>query len=156
MNHLINLPPNLKLASHFTLALVVCATLLQLPVPVLHSHLEIGSAGDLANHVVQYHDGRQDRPLDFHWHFAIPGDLDTDHHSSRHSNTPEAIPIVSLVDGIVSNSLSVGFYPPAISERSVATIAGRVPFVAGSDTRQHRLPWTPIGSMRAQLCVILC
>jgi len=69
------------------MTLIVCVSLLHLPVPVLHRHDEIESAGVLASHLVTCHAQTHLRTLgavnaktrcvcpsvhESHWHFVLP------------------------------------------------------------------------------------
>lgn len=90
---------------HRGLTLVVCLSLLHLPVPVLHRHDEIESAGVLACHLTSCHSRTHYCCLsneatetgcecpgihDSHWHFVLPsqrGDDDAPEHGIPHAET---------------------------------------------------------------------
>jgi len=61
--------------------LATCFSLLQLPVPVLHSHDAYESSESLAKHVDKHHQQAAESVEELHWHFVLPWELQHDHDS---------------------------------------------------------------------------
>ncbi len=81
--------------SRLVLGLLVCVSLLQIPIPMLHHHAEFTSASELANHVDRQHQGDWGDGEECHWHLILPRDLrgeGTRSHDHFPSDVPNSLP----------------------------------------------------------------
>lgn len=60
------------------LGLLVCVSLLQIPLPMVHHHDQFVSSGELAVHVDHLHHSDQVEDEDLHWHLVLPCDFADD------------------------------------------------------------------------------
>lgn len=89
-----------KTASRLLLGLLVCVSLLQIPVPMMHSHDGHALIGDLSVHIQQQHHAESLDGDDLHWHLVLPRDIDGDGDESD-----DGVPLDVIVQG---NVLALG------------------------------------------------
>lgn len=68
----------------FLLGWLVCVSLLQMPLPIMHHHAAFSSEQRLAAHVEREHHGEFAGTEDAHWHLVLPRHLDRDGEHSHH------------------------------------------------------------------------
>jgi hypothetical protein len=100
------------------MALLVCVSLLQTPVPIIHCHAGIESETTLGAHLTRHHQGDASSSAACHWHFILPCELGhhdegeaSDHLSPRDVavesdfNSPSASIMLAVADLITVNDL---------------------------------------------------
>ena len=138
------------------LALTVCVSLLQTPIPMVHHHGCLGSESTLDEHLAQHHEHDVERDEECHWHFLLPSDLKGDGERPKDSS-PDEVATVSLAFsgiGIGTSDSPNFFFPTRLSPACITAACGR-------QSRIDRIDFTT-GNLRpsvracALLCVIRC
>lgn len=152
-------------AGTWSLALLTCAALLQLPVPILHRHADYDFADSLAGHLDTCHaetrflrDSTQGVD-ELHWHFVLPRELGREHDSEE--NAPAAQASGLCLVGSSSMGVSVGSsaahpfdQPP--HDASAATLSTKVAAHLSFQKTQPCVGFRPAVRVCALLCVLRC
>lgn len=64
-----------QLADRLLLWMIVCVSVLQLPVPVLHKHEAVQAGYQIHQHVAKFHSASTLPNDDFHWHWMLPSEF---------------------------------------------------------------------------------
>ncbi|TWU29330.1 hypothetical protein Pla144_01060 [Bythopirellula polymerisocia] len=147
------------ICGRFAASLVTCISLLQLPLPMLHSHDGFESLATLAEHVGSRHNSSMPVEDELHWHFLSPRELSQEEGSNDGSNPPET----SIVCLAASGSMLVGGekLPVNLLSHTLLTycdLAARIRSPAFGTLGQSQ----PFSSLRpsvracALLCVVRC
>jgi len=138
---------------------VTCISLLQLPVPMLHSHDAYETPDTLSKHVGKHHNEADVFEDELHWHFVLPREIKHEHDSEEDASEEET----SLA------CLSAGAYPGSVNSSLDRAQFGRILNLSctfGADVkcpvdgllrRQHpHSNLRPSVRARALLCVVRC
>ncbi|QDS97172.1 hypothetical protein HG15A2_04320 [Adhaeretor mobilis] len=135
--------------------LVTCVSLLQLPVPMLHTHDAYESPDVLCEHVGNRHGEVDVLDDEMHWHFVLPRELKHEHDSEQDSSEDEtslACLSTGAYAGSVNSSLDRAPFGRILILSSTFGAGVKRP-VDGLLQRQH-----PQSNLRlsVSVCALLC
>ena len=142
------------------LSVLVCVSLLQLPIPVMHQHTDFGSFDSLSHHVERHHDGSCEVDDEFHWHFVLPSELGHDDESDSEESFPSTVATVANQGSQAISCTGNGWSSELslVRDHSVRLAASHFSD-SGPPSVDDRPPlFTPKSSVytRAILCVVRC
>ncbi|MFK8110934.1 MAG: hypothetical protein AB8B91_01960 [Rubripirellula sp.] len=137
----------------FSLSLMVCIWLLQIPVPVMHQHEHFASDLRLSEHVNRHHSAQSGCCLEWHWHFVPPSEMGHDQETS--DDIPKSVATFASVSGQVTSGSTESALDRYVRQASELSGLDDFASIPSSIFQERRRP--PNGlrpTVRA--CALLC